>query len=48
MKFIKEVLVIKLILTRLGNVGSVIILVNAFCEFEVCDDVECVSVCMML
>ena len=43
-KSIKEALATKPISTRLGNVGSVIILANALCELEACDDVERASV----
>ena len=41
---IQQALATKPISTRKGNVGSVIILANALCELETCDDVERASV----
>ena len=45
---IKRALATKPISTREGNVGSVIILANALCELESCDDVERAGVRMTL
>lgn len=45
---IKQALATKPISTREGNVGSVIILANALCELEACDDVERAGVRMTL